>query len=82
LTRLSLISADGSPTIRTSTPFFQVAVFQTRAFIPPRLSDLNPPNLAIGIDGQHAVGIAELCRGNDSGDLDIPAGRPAPAMMG
>ena len=63
-------------------PFGQIAVLEAGAFVAPRLTDLGRPLVALHVDLQNAVGIAQADGLDDAGQIDIAAGRPRPAVMG
>ena len=63
-------------------PLGQIAVLESGAFVAPGLTDLGRPLLALHVDLQDAVGIAEANGRDDAGQIDVAAGRPRPAVMG
>ena len=62
--------------------FGEIAVLQPGALVAPWLADFDGPDLALRINGDHTVRIAEFDGFDDARQLDIAAGCPGPAVMG
>ena len=80
--RFSSWSAARWPEAVSSDFLDQHVVHQPGALVAPGLADLHDPLLALGVDREQAMRIAELDRLDHAGELEVLVVGPAPAMMG